>query len=303
MKKPKIPVFRIEQHCAGHEVRDFKVAAFSETACTVAEFQENHRHDFFELIWLRQGEGVHEIDLRDHPYSGSVAFILGPGQIHRLRQTTKADGYVVKFKASVFDRETDFQNFILDTFLPETPDASPVLPVPADLAPRFSEIFARMAEEFRSGADDANPIIASYLRILLTHLYRQKRQRLGERLIARDPHYALFRDFRVALERHYRTVHTVSGYAAMLMTKARTLNEVTRAHGDRSAGDLIQDRLALEAQRLLFHGAGSIKEICYELGFADPAYFTRFFKKHTGVGPQAFRDRALRDRPGTPSGA
>lgn len=293
MKKPAIPVHRIEQHCAGHDVRDFKVAAFSDTSCTVAEFQENHRHDFFELIWLRHGEGVHEIDLRDHPYSGSVAFILGPGQIHRLRQTVKADGYVVKFKASVFDRETDFQNFILETFLPETPDASPVLPVPTELTVTFEEIFARMADEFSLGAEDANPVIAAYLRILLTHLHRQKRRRLGERLVARDPHYAIFRDFRVALERHYRTVHTVGGYAALLKTKARTLNEVTRAHGDRSAGDFIQERLALEAKRLLFHGTGSVKEICYELGFSDPAYFTRFFKKHAGVGPQEFRATAF----------
>lgn len=95
--------------------------------------------------------------------------------------------------------------------------------------------------------------------------------------------------FRALVEAHFLEHWTVGDYAAaMQMTEAR-LNRLTRTVAGKSAFDLIQDRLLLEARRKLIYVAAPISLLAYELGFDDPAYFSRYFKSRIGVTPSAFR--------------
>lgn len=304
-RPPAVPVHTIGQHCADGDVRDFKVAPFDETACTVAELHECHRHDFFEIVWLKSGAGVHQIDLRDFPYRGSVAFLLAPGQIHRLLPARRADGYVVKFRPALFGDGDPFLDDLLETFLPEAdPAHSPVIPIPRHLHAQFEDMFAHMTDEFLAQQRDSHHIFGSFLRILLTQLGRLKRRHDDDARLALDGSHALYRALRLAIERHHRAEHSVNGYARRLRATPRQLNRVAREFAGRSVGALIADRLALAAQRELYHGNASVKALSYALGFADPAYFTRFFRRHTGESPRAFRERAaLRRPPGADSTA
>jgi AraC-like DNA-binding protein len=86
-------------------------------------------------------------------------------------------------------------------------------------------------------------------------------------------------------------MHNVKDYAIQLNTQARTLNTLARKYGNKSALEIIQDRIVLEAKRKLYHSSASIKELGYELGFEDPAYFTRFFKKNVGTAPRHFKTK------------
>ncbi|NER13058.1 helix-turn-helix domain-containing protein [Leptobacterium flavescens] len=293
MKKEKTPTYYIDDFCEDLDVKNFKIATFDETSCTKTEFTENHRHDFFEIIWLQNGEGVHEIDLFDHPYEGSVLFILSPGQIHKIKQDRTAEGYVVKFLPALFKEEKNFYNYILDTCLFDTSTSCPVIPIPEHLSPIFEDIFQKMLQEFRQADLDAENIFTSYLKILVTHINRLKRQKQGNVLVENDPQYALYRKFILDIEKNYKTKHAVQHYAENLNTSGRHLNSVARKFAAKSAGNLIQDRIVLEAKRNLYHETLNIKEISYLLGFEDPAYFSRFFKKHQGLSPQQFRDKQL----------
>lgn len=78
-------------------------------------------------------------------------------------------------------------------------------------------------------------------------------------------------------------------YARKLMTQSRTLNSLSKKYTGKTAGAIITDRIILEAKRELYYNTSSIKEIGYDLGFDDPAYFTRFFKKQIGVSPQEYK--------------
>ena len=91
------------------------------------------------------------------------------------------------------------------------------------------------------------------------------------------------------IERHFRESHKPREYAPKLKITVGHLNYLSRRHLGRTVGIVIRERLALEARRQLLHSDATSAEVGYALGFKDPAYFARFFKRETGVTPTAFR--------------
>jgi AraC family transcriptional activator of pobA len=103
--------------------------------------------------------------------------------------------------------------------------------------------------------------------------------------------FRLFAAFRAAVEQHYRDGVPVAHYAGLLRVTPVRLNRLCLKLAGKSAFDIVQDRLMLEACRKLTYAPSSVASIAYELGFQDPAYFSRAFKRHTGVTPKAYRER------------
>jgi AraC family transcriptional activator of pobA len=99
----------------------------------------------------------------------------------------------------------------------------------------------------------------------------------------------LFSRFQGLLEGEYARLHTVDAYARALAVTAPHLSRVCRQARGRSASALIRERQMLEARRLLAYTQIRVAEIAYELGYSDPAYFSRVFATHTGLSPRAFR--------------
>lgn len=93
------------------------------------------------------------------------------------------------------------------------------------------------------------------------------------------------------IEKHYREHLPATQYAEMLHTSLMGLNRACSAVSGKSVGELLQDRLILEAQRFLIYTAAPASLIAYDLGFKDPAYFSRFFKRRVGLSPGAFRNQ------------
>jgi AraC-like DNA-binding protein len=99
------------------------------------------------------------------------------------------------------------------------------------------------------------------------------------------------REFKTALEKHYQSAKNPSEYAARLNLSPSYLNECVKATTGKSVSSHIQQRVVLEAKRLLYHSGKSVKEISGELGYDDYSYFTRLFTKVVGMTPIAFRDK------------
>jgi AraC family transcriptional regulator, transcriptional activator of pobA len=105
----------------------------------------------------------------------------------------------------------------------------------------------------------------------------------------RDPHEALVRRFREAVDRHYREGWSIARYAVELGTSPPTLTRSCRAVLLQSPGEVVLNRLLLEAMRALTFTTTSIGRIAEDLGFSDPAYFSKFFRARTGLNARAFR--------------
>lgn len=130
------------------------------------------------------------------------------------------------------------------------------------------------------------------LRMLLKRLIIKLTRLAREQHLSRGTDtssYDLIRQFAVLVETHYRTHHQVQEYAELLNRSPKTLSNLFAQAHNRSPLQVIQDRIALEAQRLLRYTDKSVKEIGYELGFEAASHFSRFFKRHTEATPTAFR--------------
>lgn len=102
----------------------------------------------------------------------------------------------------------------------------------------------------------------------------------------------LIRQYNLLVDMHYKNKRLVKDYAELLNKSPKTLSNVFSLYGQKSPQQIITDRLTLEAKRLLVYTDKNMSEIGFELGFEDPAYFSRFFKKHTDTSPKSFRENS-----------
>ena len=106
--------------------------------------------------------------------------------------------------------------------------------------------------------------------------------------------------FKVLLEKNFRSLHLVKEHAKILSVTSDSLNEATKKGLGKNASDLITDRIILEAKRLLSHSALDNKQIAYYLNYEDPSYFSRYFKNQLGLSPSDFRKKHFKkDRKST----
>jgi AraC family transcriptional activator of pobA len=129
-------------------------------------------------------------------------------------------------------------------------------------------------------------MLDSLIRILLLQVSRKavfphKRDKNHRR--------ATFVLFQSLVEKHYKEKWAVADYAKQMLITEKRLNVLCQTFKGTSAFEVIQGCVMLEAQRLLIYTKASIVEITYELGFNDPAYFCRFFKKSSGLTPKLFK--------------
>lgn len=252
----------------------------------------DRRKDSFEIIWLRSGKGLARFDLFEFSFDGPVMIALVPGQMLSLSFDGPPDGHTLEFATSCFDFRDGFVDRLLDTCLYDRLLPSPALKVPKEMGPVFSECFARISEEQEDQDKYSNSLVSQYINILITRLRRLKELSLAAEPAASDPDYLLFRRFEVALEQYFRSERSAGGYALLMDVDPRALNDASRKFAGLTTGELIRDRILTEAKRQLLRNSVGIKELCYELGFEDPAYFTRFFRKHIGCAPADFRKSA-----------
>jgi AraC-like DNA-binding protein len=137
-------------------------------------------------------------------------------------------------------------------------------------------------------------VLAHGVGALLTELALMRPADASAGPVATHEAYLWFRD---EIDRRFSEWHQVTHYADRLGYSPRTLNRLAQAHTGRSAKQLIDERVVLEAKRLLSHGDAPVAEIAELLGFDDPSNFSAYFRSRAGVTPGAFRRAGERRSP------
>ncbi|MBL7556936.1 MAG: helix-turn-helix domain-containing protein [Bdellovibrionaceae bacterium] len=240
-----------------------------------------HRHDFFQITVVTKGLGWHEIDFKKHKVAGKKLFFMKPGQVHTWKFNKKSVGFVLEFTTDSLSRsiETSAHRLPIATF------ADSIAIKGLSVWNEIESICQIMEHEFNRKSKNYEVALEGLLVCLLAGLSRSNEN------VAVAKANSIVERFQTLVNEKYKKEHTVQFYAHSLNVTSKALTmKIGRALG-KSAMDVIQSRILLEAKRLLSYSDASVAETGYILGFEDANYFTRFFKKQMGLSPTQFRER------------
>lgn len=247
-----------------------------------------HRGLFQTVVVLEGGADVH-LDDRTASVTAPCAMVIPPAVVHAFQFRPDTQGFVLTVaEAMLFDGASAHSRPLFETLFLE-PCVVDLARDPAS-AGRIAALLDQLMAEFRWPQLGRAMMCEWLVRGVLLLLERQRAASSGGTRSERV-RTELFSRFRALVEEHYAEHWPVPRYAEALGLTERRLNRLCRTLVNRSAFEVVQDRLLLEARRRLIYIAAPVSLLAYELGFQDPAYFNRFFKKLTGVTPAAFRKR------------
>lgn len=250
---------------------------------------EAHTHPgLHQLLWVASGPAEVVLEEDRTAWIGPVMVVIPPGVVHAFRFTRDTDGSVLTFDPrAVIEGDVPATGEALRA-LYATPRTLALDPAAATTA-RIAMLMADLADEFAATDAAGSPVPLWLARALIWRLAR-----LGA-VSARGAGgaQALYTRFLVLVEAHHREHWPVARYADRLGLTPERLNRLTRAETGKAALDLIHDRLAREACRQLTYVAAPIAKLAFDLGFEDPAYFCRFFKRRVGRSPREYRRATL----------
>lgn len=248
-----------------------------------------HRHEgLHQFQWLRRGSARLVLDSVPHSVQAPAALMVAPGCVHAFQYSPGSDGLQVTVPSARLVQALAGAPALAAQLAPSRLlHGEPM----ARQAGRAEALFAGLAEEFDGAEPGRTEALQAHLVLLAGWFLRQAadvppdaaRRALRDTLVQR---------YRALVELHLRRHQPLAFYAGALGVTPDHLSRSCRAALGLSALDLLQDRLLLEARRLLAYTRAPVGEVAAELGFADPAYFSRFFARRAGVAPQAYR-RAL----------
>ncbi|MGN6291530.1 MAG: AraC family transcriptional regulator [Chitinophagaceae bacterium] len=246
-----------------------------------------HRHNYFVIVWVKKGEGVHFIDLDKFELQNDTVYCITPGQVHLLKQDGPAEGYVLSFTADFMGMEESNLDLLFNTGLFNAFSRSPVIKVDADVKEEMEDAVRRMLKEYANFFLLRSEILRGYLKIFLIYLTRQFEK--TNQQPAQSRNIELMRKFLSLLEKNYAQKRMVADYAEELVVTPNYLNEVVKKISGFSASHHIQQRIVLEAKRQAAFSNITMKEIAYNLGFDDTAHFSKFFKNASGMSFTDFK--------------
>lgn len=259
------------------------------------EFQEKltkiHRTSFYHIIWFQKGSPIHLVDFNPIQINPNSLLFLNKDVVHRFDKTTGFEGKAILFTDSFFCKnDTDIQ-FLANSTLFNSLYSSTQFSLDKTRL-FFAELFNQMETEAAKIQDSSQAgILQNLLHNFLLYSEREIRPANFSE-IKKNPGLDYVMAFKNLLEHAYQSQKQVGYYARHCNLTQKRLNQATTKVLGKSPKAIIDERVMLEAMRILAHTAISIKEIGYELGFKEPTNFIKYFRKHSGLTPTEFREKA-----------
>jgi len=284
----KLPVLNINQFKIEKGKEDLYASILSEHLLIHdSAINKPHKHDFYLTVLFTEGAGVHEIDFKTYPVNEGALFLIKPGQTHYWKFTEKAEGYIFFHSKSFYDfhfpnKQIDNYPFFYSRF-----NASALYLNKINVA-SFVTLFIKISEE-----NTGNKLFSiQKMSLLIDSLYIDASRLFiavtDVKIEINKKRVTHFNELERLIDANYLVEKRPDFYAKQINVSIKHLNKIVNATVGKSTSELVQERIILEAKRLLVYGKLTSQEIAFSLGYDDPSYFSRIFKKKCGVSPSEF---------------
>ncbi|WP_109830056.1 helix-turn-helix domain-containing protein [Reichenbachiella versicolor] len=285
MKQNKsIPIRKLSE--AFDSLSEFRALDISELTKTSPMNERLHRHEFFFMMIVSKGGGVHTIDFNTYQIEPGIIFLMRPGQVHELNLSKGSEGFILQFSSLFLTKGSTYSQFdlrrltIQSSFSFGSEAAQPIL-----------QSAEKIHKECLNNIHWKQDAIWLHLQLILIELHRQVQSKNPLRIEKKDAFVQTqFYQLQELIEQNIHHKKKVSEYAEMMNLTAYQLNNITKSILNKSVSTLINEQILLEAKRLLTSTSNQVSQVALELGFDDVSYFIRFFKKQTGSSPKVFRE-------------
>ncbi|WP_431472186.1 AraC family transcriptional regulator [Nonlabens sp. SCSIO 43208] len=241
----------------------------------------------YKIIWCNKGEQEMMVDGYDLLLKQNQVLFCTPNNIVEVPKNNQ--GLI----AFVFNREFyciqhNDEEVSCNGLLFYGSSTAPVISLSDKQSRSFEAMLLLFQEEFETKDRIQGEMLRTLLkRVLITSTRLLKENGLSEELSIKQ--LDLFRQYNILVEQHFKENHQVSDYAAMLYKSPKTLSNLFKKNNLKSPLQIINERIVVEAKRLLRNSQHSAEEIAFELGYNEASHFSKFFKKHVGISPLQYR--------------
>lgn len=260
-----------------------------------------HSHNFYEIIWFQEDGGTHTVDMAQYPVQANSFFFIAPGQMHQFDHSNTR-GIIFKFVPEFLNDESSTKDICFRYHFFNSFDICPYHVISDESNLQYIRSIQMGVEGEMERQDSFGHLrfMQSLVELLLiiferccntdTEVQKEEQWQRPPLNITNTQHSHFIR-FRQMLEKEYRTIHNVKDYASLLGVGTKYLTTIVKECTNRTPLQLINDRILLEAKRQLKYSNKMVKEIAYDLGYDDPSYFVKQFKRQMGMLPTDFRSQ------------
>lgn len=288
-RNTSIPIYSIDQfNRKKDQTIEFQIEVFDKNRDFKVSYP--HRHDdFYEILYITHGTGHYTIDFVKHPIRPDTIFFLSPGQIHELEVSDDIKGYIFLFTSAFyhFNKTNPYKLFELPFFYSFADETAPLILNETPQKNYVIELFKNAIAENEHTLPDKDEAVRALLDLLLIQCKRwYPTQAIDEKT---HKSKILVKRFKQLIEEKCQENLSIKEYAQLLNLTPNHISETVKFVTGRTATDLINDRMIMEIKRMLLHTQLSVSEIAYALNFSDQSYFSKYFKKLTGMSPGQFK--------------
>lgn len=248
-----------------------------------------HLVEFYIMILIEEGEGVHTIDFTDYTYKKGTLLTIRKDQIHKFHKNNQVKGTLLlftdEFLVSYLEKLEALKTLqLFNEFL-----GVPKIQLSKTELTEFSNLINRIKNEYHQLNDDYSlGIIRSELHIIIAKLFRIKSN--NNEIINNRKYLSEFIELQNLVEKNASQYSKVKDYARMMGLSTKTLNNITKNIVNKSAKEFIDEICTKQIKRLLINSDLPIKEIAYASGFEETTNFYKYFKRQTQLTPEQFRN-------------
>jgi AraC family transcriptional regulator, transcriptional activator of pobA len=292
-KSENIPVYSLHNFSShGRISQQFQVEVFDANRHFSVKYP--HRHDFFEVLYLSRGSGFHIIDGNKYEIQPPCVFFMSPGQAHKIEFSSDIEGYIFIFTSEFYLINQSNQNRLIEFpfFFSIRQENRPLILESSEDIVFLETLFKKGIAEIAKGENYSVELLRSVLDLILTScaiLYKT-----DQNLLTKGKGHLVVKRFFQMVEDNYLNNLSINEYADKLAITPNHLTQTVNHLTGKTSSQIIKSKQVLEIKRLLVHSNLTVTEIANRLNFPDQSYFTRFFKRETGVSPLQYRFKALK---------